>query len=245
MCVDALEEPITQRLLVVDDEDSVLKMVKTLLSRARYDVITCETATDALKMVKLEHFDCIITDAVMPGVSGYDLVKTIRKGNSPDIPILMLTRKRNRQDVKKAVEAGITDYVLKPIDEHLFLDKVEACIKKGGGKRHIVDCPVHGDLSKSQISLECRVTFISESYITLRLSTLLLPQSEFEMRSPLYQEIGINPPIIKLMDCKEIMGLTETRELPYEAKFSFIGVPEPDLRKIRNWINREEIRRRK
>ncbi len=245
MISESLVEFTPGRLLIIDDESLVLKTLKTILSRAKYDVVACETAAEALHFLSHESFDCIITDAVMPITNGYDLVKTIRKDHLTDLPILMLTRKRHRQDVKKAVEAGITDYVLKPIDEHLLLDKVEACIKKGGGKRHIMECPIYGEQSKAKILINSVITSISESYITMNLAMPVESQSEFEMKAPLYDEIGIHPPLIKLIICREISKPHDSQHLRYEAKFSMIGVPESDLRKIRNWINQEEIRRRK
>jgi CheY-like chemotaxis protein len=156
----------------------------------------------------------------------------------------MLTRKRHRQDVKRAVDVGVTDYVIKPIDEHLFLDKVELCLKKGTGKRHILECSLHGDQAQGEIGLSCKIMSISESYLTCELSLPVPLNLQCEIRATIFEEIGISPPLIKLITCG-LVPSTDARESTYEAKFSFIGVPEPDLRKIRTWLNRVEIQRRK
>ncbi len=234
-----------QRLLVVDDEASILGIVKTILTKAQYTVTTCETVAEALKFLHHEPFDCLITDAIMPLATGYDLIKSIREGCShKDIPILMLTRKRNRQDVKKALEVGVTDYVLKPIDEHLFLDKVEICLRKGEGKRHIIECTLHGDQSNGALLVACKISAISESYLTCIVSLPIPAELQCEMNAPIFDDIGITPPITKLISCVKAPPQTGENH-NYIAKFSFVGVPEPELRKIRTWLNREEMRRRK
>jgi two-component system, sensor histidine kinase ChiS len=118
-------------LLVIDDEPLVLKVVKSVLTQKNYKVTTCEKSLNGLKLMSKKSFDCVITDILMPNLSGYELVKSIRKNPKyATLPILMLTRKRNREDIKKAVDAGATDYILKPIDEALFLEKVELCLRK-------------------------------------------------------------------------------------------------------------------
>jgi two-component system chemotaxis response regulator CheY len=235
------------KLLVIDDEPAVLKLVKSMLNRARYEVSTCASGTEALRLIEDGAFDCIITDAVMPVMTGYDLVRAIRKHPQlSELPVLMLTRKRHRQDVKRAVEVGVSDYVLKPIDEHLLLDKVELCLRKGGGKRHIFELTMSGEAAKAQITMPCEVSVISESDICLRVPLQLTPEHAFDFRIPVFEQLGIAPPILKFVRCELMYDpLRERKDLRYEARFTFVGVPEADLRKIRAWLQKEEIRRRK
>ena len=233
------------RLLVVDDETATLKLVKAILVKSHYEVVTSTTVENALKILDEQPFDCVITDAVMPGLSGYDLVKTIRE--EPlygELPVLMLTRKRHRQDVKKAVEAGVTDYVLKPLDEQLLLDKVELCLKKGGGKRHVFEYAVQGEESKATLTTNCKITSISESECTGNLPISVTHDMQIDLNGVLFQSIGIPPPLLKLVSCRQVV-FNNHKDSSFEAKFSFIGVPESELKKIRTWLHREEIRRRK
>jgi DNA-binding response OmpR family regulator len=123
------------RLLVVDDEPAVLEFLRALLSRSRYEVTTAESASEARRILDRETqaFDCVITDAIMPEVTGYAFVASLRTDpRYAQLPVLMLTRKRHRKDVKLAVEAGVTDYVLKPIDDALLLEKLKLCLSKRG-----------------------------------------------------------------------------------------------------------------
>jgi len=241
-------QSVSPRVLLVDDEAAVLRMVKTMLTRANYEVQTASSAAAGMKaLAEQGPFNCVITDAVMPEMTGYDLVKMIRK--HPDhsgVPVLMLTRKRHRQDVKKAVDAGVTDYVLKPIDEHLLLDKVELCLKKAEAKRHIFECPINGKSSEAKLTFQPQIVALSESDFTLRSPVPIPNQMPFQFRAQLFEEIGIVSPMIKPMSMREVPEATpDGHELPYEIKLSFIGLPDADLRKIRAWIQKEEIRRRK
>jgi len=230
------------RVLIVDDEITVLKFVKTILLRAQYEAVTCSSAEEALKLLNQGPFDCLITDALMPVTSGYELVKEVRKSpHFGELPVLMLTRKRHRQDVKMAVDAGVTDYVLKPIDEHLLLDKVELCLTKGRGKRHTYECRVSSEKSKAALAFQCSISAISESFLTVFTHIPISSSSPLEIQGGLFEEIGIKAPLIKLISCSPI----DRGDFAYQSKFTFMGVPESDLKKIRAWLNREEIARRK
>jgi DNA-binding response OmpR family regulator len=133
---DKAEPAPPTRVLVVDDEPAILQFLNVLLTRSGCKVTMAESAVEARKMLDQDPkgFDCVITDAIMPEVTGYDFVTALRSDPKfVALPILMLTRKRHRKDVKLAVEAGVTDYVLKPIDDALLLEKLKICVAKRGG----------------------------------------------------------------------------------------------------------------
>jgi CheY-like chemotaxis protein len=234
------------RILVVDDEPAVLKLVRTLLSRAHYDIVIAESGAKALELIETEHFDAVITDAVMPGINGYDVVQAVRMTPPiAEMPVIMLTRKRHPEDVRKAVAAGVSDYVLKPIDEYLLLDKVNLCLKKGVGKKSFPELGIQGPLSQAHMLVEIMVMSVSESGITLRLPAPITAQTNFSLTSKVFEEIGIDQPFLHLVSCVKLPEEQEIGEFLFEARFSFIGIEEADLKKIRSWIQREMIRRRK
>jgi DNA-binding response OmpR family regulator len=239
------------RILVIDDEVAILRLVKTMLARSGYEVTTAESADEGLKLMAQASFDCVITDAVMPTLSGYDFVKTVR-GNSKhaDLPVLMLTRKRHRQDVKKAVEAGVTDYVLKPIDEQLLLDKVEMCMRKGGGtasfKRQVYEHTIHDAEMEAELGFSCRIIALSETDLTLRVPFSIDDRIPVKLRTRLFEEIGISQPMLKLQLCERAEASSPAfAHFPWEARLSFVGTPESDLQKIRAWLQRQSALRRK
>jgi CheY-like chemotaxis protein len=183
---------------------------------------------------------------MMPGMTGFELVQNIRAHPAHNkTPILMLTRKRERGDVKQALEVGVTDYVVKPLDESLLLEKVQLCIKKGKGSHHILSAPVFDPQSRATIQIPCRVVSISESEINLQVPIPIETDFAFELVNPVFAEIGIAVPLLKRVKCEKMPDSTQTRSALYEVKFSFIGVAEGDLQKIRSWLQRQIVKMKK
>jgi CheY-like chemotaxis protein len=239
-------EVFTPRVLVVDDELTSLSLVKRMLSRADFEVYACDSATEALKILENHHFDCIITDAIMPKMDGFELVRSLRaRADFSKVPILMLTRKRQKEDVAIAVQAGVSDYVLKPVDEYLLLHKVELAIRKDNAKRRIFEYAVHEDLGEGLLSLPYKVVAISESDIAVYTGFPVTHEMPFEMSGKIFDEIGIQPPLVNLIVCSPISDATPVSEFRYESKFAFVGVQEPALKKIRGWLHKQASMRRK
>ena len=80
------------KILAVDDDSFMRKVVKICLPEPTYQVVACANAMEAMALFKKEHFDLLILDIMMPGISGMELRSLIR-GENPDIPIIMLTAK--------------------------------------------------------------------------------------------------------------------------------------------------------
>ena len=119
-----------KNLLIVDDEPMILKLMETVFGHARYKVTSCTNGRDGLLILNRQAFDCIITDVVMPGMDGFELAQAIRNDSKHcRLPILMLTRYRSEPIIRLAAESGVTDYILKPIDEELLIAKVERAIR--------------------------------------------------------------------------------------------------------------------
>ncbi|MCM2323373.1 MAG: response regulator [Oligoflexia bacterium] len=239
-----MENP-RSRILLIDDEPAILKLAETILRRAGHSVRATTSAEAALELLVQADppFACVITDAMMPELSGFDVVRLIRSNpRFAALPVLMLTRKRQAEDVKEALAAGVTDYLVKPIDEHLLIDKVELCLKKGQGKRHVFEFPLVGPSAEARLELRARITSVSESGLTLRLAVPLAAGTEFLLQGALFEEIGIPAPPLKLIQCEP---LETTDPLAHEAKLAFVGLPEASLRKIRAWLHRQEALQRR
>ena len=250
------------RLLLVDDEIAVIRFVQAILERAHFEVVTCSSGEEALALLENINFNCIITDAVMQGMSGYDLAQAVRADpRLSEIPIVMLTHKRHRQDLKKAVQVGITDYVFKPIDEHLLLEKVESLLKhpanraiiSSNEKRHPSPSMDSSNILAgpgpryigAELSVGCKVTAVSESNVTLRIPFALEPRAELHLRGGIFDEAGMRPPTLRILRCsKTPQGAeapTALTEYPYEAVFDFVGLSQEDQSRLRTWIERQKV----
>ena len=245
----ATEEALeTKNLLVVDDEPAITKLLKMLLTRAKYRVAVCNSGDDAMRLLSQSHFDLMITDAIMPVMTGIELVRAVR-GNPThhDLPILMLTRKGDRADVQKALEAGVSDYVLKPIDEDLLIDKVELSLRKRDTENRLREVSVHGADSGATIRQDVRIVSLRETGMVVRFRLPPPPENQYVLEAPIFKAIGISIPILKMTSClhNETKEAQSLKDFPYEATFTFVGMGEKELKKIRAWLQKQEIQRKK
>ncbi|HEY3347094.1 MAG TPA: response regulator [Nitrospirota bacterium] len=118
-----------KKILVVDDEMHILRIVKYKLETAGYEVFTALNGTDALKIAHETMPSLIFLDIMMPGLNGYE-VCTALKGDpaTRDIIIIMLTAKGQESDKIKGLEAGVDEYITKPFSPQDLLDRTKDLI---------------------------------------------------------------------------------------------------------------------
>ncbi|HTY38295.1 MAG TPA: response regulator [Bacteroidota bacterium] len=104
---------ITQKILVVDDEENVCQSIKKVLSRKGYDVSQALTVDDAVKLIKEMTFDLVITDMMIPGTSGLELLQIIRD-HYPELEVIMITGYASIESAVKATKLGANAYLPKP-----------------------------------------------------------------------------------------------------------------------------------
>jgi len=104
-----------ERILVVDDEEDILELVRYNLVKEGYHVIGALTGEDALKKARAEVFDLIILDLMLPGIDGLDVAKKLKNDKKTEhVPILMLTAKGEEADIVTGLVLGADEYVTKP-----------------------------------------------------------------------------------------------------------------------------------
>lgn len=116
------------KILVVDDEISILKMLKITLEVAGYEVLLAENAVSALDIILTDLPDIIILDAMLPDIDGFDLIPKIKK--IKDIPIIMLTAKCNMSDKLLGLQLGADDYITKPFNSTELLLRINIIKKR-------------------------------------------------------------------------------------------------------------------
>ena len=113
-----------KRILIVDDEPHLVKLVKLRLEANGYEVATALNGLEGLKEAEENHPDLIIVDVMMPKMDGYTFVKNIRvRDELKAIPIIVLTVKNKLENLFKA--EGVKDYIVKPFDAENLLEKVK------------------------------------------------------------------------------------------------------------------------
>ena len=118
-------------ILVVDDEESNLLAMKKILEQEAYQVATARQAATALSQFRKQAFDLVLTDLRMPGVSGLELLRSIRLENS-SVPVVMLTAYGTVNDAVEAMKHGAVDFLSKPLRRETILKCVQDTLARSG-----------------------------------------------------------------------------------------------------------------
>lgn len=116
-------------ILVVEDDKELCGLFCKTLIKNGYNVIPAQDASAALDVLEKEYIDLMISDVMMPGMSGFELVKAMRVGRM-DMPILMITAKGDINDKEQGFRSGADDYMVKPIDLKEMLFRVAALLRR-------------------------------------------------------------------------------------------------------------------
>lgn len=116
-------------ILVVDDNESIRKLISTYLKKEGYNVLHASDGVEALALLETIHIDLMIADIMMPNMDGYTLTEDLRAADY-NFPILMITAKDTLEDKKKGFHVGTDDYMVKPIDMDEMLLRVNALIRR-------------------------------------------------------------------------------------------------------------------
>jgi two-component system phosphate regulon response regulator PhoB len=120
-----------EKILVVDDEEDILELVRYNLAREGYQVVCVETGEKALKAVKSEPVDLVVLDLMLPGIDGLEVARMLKKDSkTAAIPLIMLTAKGEEADVVAGLELGADDYITKPFSPRVLAARVRAVIRR-------------------------------------------------------------------------------------------------------------------
>ena len=117
------------QILVAEDDTNARKLMKAVLERAEYSVLTATNGEEALSLLDSNHVDLILLDIMMPGMDGYTLVSELRAAGST-IPVLMVTAKQLPADKRKGFLAGTDDYMTKPVDTEEMLLRIKTLLRR-------------------------------------------------------------------------------------------------------------------
>ncbi len=116
-------------VLVVDDDPVILKLLIVNFELEGYDVLSAADGAEALDVVRDQRPDIVVSDIMMPVLSGLDMVAAIRADDEvASIPVILLSAKAQATDVQAGLDAGATDYVTKPFDPLDLVSRVELAL---------------------------------------------------------------------------------------------------------------------
>ena len=114
-------------ILVVDDNEDIRNLLSLVLQKEGYVVFLAPNGAEALEIVKNNKLDLVLLDVMMPGLSGLEVLSTIRASKDQKIsslPVMMITAASTVSDIDAAVEVGATSYIIKPFRNEHLIEKV-------------------------------------------------------------------------------------------------------------------------
>jgi two-component system alkaline phosphatase synthesis response regulator PhoP len=121
-----------ERILVVEDDDSILELISYNLEKENYTVIRAESGEQALQRVAEEKPDLVLLDLMLPEIDGLDVCKRLKAGENKAIPVIMVTAKGEESDIILGLELGADDYVTKPFKPKELIARVRAVLRRSG-----------------------------------------------------------------------------------------------------------------
>jgi len=128
---ESIGEPMSMvtRVLVVDDESYVRDLLSRVLARRGHDVDVAADGESALEMMAENSYDLVLTDVVMPGIGGFDLLRRV-KATYPNVTVIVLTGYARKQSISDFLLYGADEYLSKPFQVQALLESVDRVVSK-------------------------------------------------------------------------------------------------------------------
>jgi len=202
---------MTQKILVVDDEAEIVRLVRAYLERAGFAVVTASEGRQALAVFRHERPNLVILDLNLPGMDGLDVCRALRRDS--DVPIIMLTARIEETDRLIGLELGADDYIVKPFSPREVVARVRTVLRRAEGT------PVRPEvISSAGVILD-----LTQRAATLNGQPLDLTTMEFDLLALLVEHPGQVFTRLQLLE--------RAQEAAYEGYERTIDVHIKNLRK--------------
>ncbi len=120
-------------LLLIEDDDGIREMITEALEQAKFIVTAVSSAEKGLKRIKLQLPDVFIIDWMLPGISGVEMAKRLRKEEATqETPLILLTARGEEDDIVRGLNAGVDDYITKPFSPRELIARINALLRRSG-----------------------------------------------------------------------------------------------------------------
>ncbi|MFA5293325.1 MAG: response regulator [Phycisphaerae bacterium] len=171
-----------ENILIVDDEEDVLELVRYNLDKNGYKVETATTGEDALRKARVKMPDLMILDLMLPGIDGLEVCKKLKSdAKTQNIPIIMLTAKGEESDIVTGLELGADDYLTKPFSPKVLVARI----------RRILHRNVARDLEKSPVKIHDLTIDPARRQVLIKNKLVDLTFTEFNILYALAKRPGL------------------------------------------------------
>ena len=178
-------------ILIVDDEEDILELVRLNLAREGYDVLTATSGEQALKMAQTHQPELVILDLMLPGIDGLEVCKILKRNpKTNQMRVIMLTAKSEESDIITGLELGADDYITKPFSAKVLVARVRRVMRK----------EVEHDLDRGTIKIHDMTIDPARCEVLAGGEPIVLTFSEFNILYALAKRPGVVFTRYQIMD---------------------------------------------
>jgi DNA-binding response OmpR family regulator len=228
------------RVLIVDDDPDILRIVEKVMLMGNHTVHTANNAITAMDLLNSSQFDILITDANMPQFSGFELTQAIKNNKRfGRMAICMLTGLREKKDIDKAIRVGVDEYIVKPIDPAVLMQKIEAIlIKKPPMDNPELVFPTKAKFAEARLTISTQIAKLTEVGFEIISSFDIPAGANVQFEIEIFAKMGMkNPPPLKIISSKK------NAEGDYTIQVAFSLINNSLQEKIRQWIIAENMKK--
>lgn len=165
-----------EKILIVDDEEHIIELIKFNLLNAGYEVLTANDGIEAVKLAKAEKPSLMLLDLMLPGIDGFDVCKEIKRDSEmKKTSIIMLTAKGEELDKILGLELGADDYITKPFSVRELLARVKAVLRRTSTFSEIEESDTYAS-QNLKVDFERHDVYVNEQKVDLTLKEFELLQ---------------------------------------------------------------------
>lgn len=181
------------KILIAEDDGDISNLIRSILEQRGYRSRQAFSGTEAALLLRMESYDMMILDLMLPGMSGEALLQTLRGELHSRIPVLVLSAKSSLGDKVGLLTAGADDYMTKPFEPEELAARVLACLRRGGAARDVgPDCFTYKNLqlfpqSRKAVVGECEIVLTPHEFDIL--AVLVKEPEKVFSRETLYEKV--------------------------------------------------------
>ena len=224
-------------LLLIDDDHDLLKLCRKVLAAANHNVWSADNVVQGLELLRTHPIDLVITDANMRPYNGYELLRTIRNDRSfIHLPVVMLTARRDKKDIEKAIAMGINDYIVKPLDPVILIDKINIHLGRAQGmmpedRSNEIEVNL-----RAELLMQINIKSLSESGAVITCKHEFGVNTKFRLDSMIFQELGVPAPVVRVLS-------TVKKDDGFEIRTAYAAMDARNHGRIRAWVAGQQAKR--
>jgi DNA-binding response OmpR family regulator len=192
-----------EKILVVDDIEDIRSLLQEALQANGYHTLEAADGREALSMIETESPDLVILDIAMPVMSGFQVLRQLRKNS--DIPVIMLSARTDTVDKVESLELGADDYITKPFEIAEMTARVEAVLRRRKTMSRVID---KVDFNDGQLLIN-----LAKRHVTLKGEEVELTPKEYELLRELVLNAGTVLEYQRILDAVWGKGYGNAKEL--------------------------------